>query len=412
VPLTRVSVGWDASVRERKMRKTLLLAAAALTAMVLAIPTAAGATGSADGLWGPTGDVPPCIADGSGPCGVNDSNSVELGVRFQTSSPIYLVGVRFYRADDATLSGSLWNTNGQWITSASDTTSGTGWQDAMFSSPQFMVPGDTFTASYFAPSGAYAFQWDYFTPPGGPGGGGYTAGPVTALGGIGANGTFVYGPGGIFPTTTSRDTNYWVTPLWVEDTTAPEITITTPGDGARYLLNQQVAADYQCTDDYDQSPSCSGPVADGANIDTASVGSKTFTVTSGDVSGNPGSLTHTYSVAYGFEGFFSPVDNDILNVAKAGSTIPLKFRVVDANGAPITDLAGATVNATSLACDLGTTTDQIEEYATGGSGLQNLGDGYYQFNWKTPKAYARSCKTVTIMLGDGGSHSAEFSFTK
>lgn len=393
------------------MRRTLMLLAAALTALALvATPTAAGAAGNPDGLWGPTGDVPPCIADGSGPCEVNDPNSIELGVRFQTSSPIYVVGVRFYRADDGTSSGSLWDTNGLWITSASDTTSGTGWQDAMFSSPQFMEPGDTFTASYFAPSGAYAFQWDYFTS--GPGSGGYTVGPVTALGGAGANGTFVYGPGGIFPTTVFRDTNYWVTPLWVEDTTAPEITITTPGDGATYLLNQQVAADYECTDDYDQSPSCSGPVADGANIDTASVGSKTFTVTSQDASGNEDSLTHTYSVAYGFEGFFSPVDNDVVNIAKAGSSIPLKFRVVDANGAPITDLAGVTVNATSLACDLGTTADQIEEYAAGSSGLQNLGDGYYQFNWKTPKTYAKSCKTVTLTLGQGGSHSADFSFTK
>ena len=201
------------------MRRTLTLAAAALTALALvAIPTAGRAAGNPRGLWGPTGDVPPCIADGSSPCGVppvNDPNSVELGVRFQTSSPIYVVGVRFYRADDATWSGSLWDSNGQWITSGNDTTSGAGWQDAMFSSPQFMEPGDTFTASYFAPSGAYGFQWDYFTPPSGPGSGGYTVGPVTALGGIGANGTFVYGPGGIFPTTTFRDTNYWVTPLWI-----------------------------------------------------------------------------------------------------------------------------------------------------------------------------------------------------
>jgi hypothetical protein len=204
-----------------------------------------------------------------------------------------------------------------------------------------------------------------------------------------------------------------VTPLWVEDTTAPEITITTPGDGATYLLNEQVAADFECIDDYDGSPSCSGPVADGANIDTASVGSKTFEVTSEDASGNESSLTHTYSVAYGFEGFFSPVDNPpALNVAKAGSAIPLKFRVIDASGAPVTDLAGVTVTATSLSCALGETIDQIEEYASGSSGLQNLGDGYYQFNWKTPKTYAKSCKTLTLTLGGGGSHSAEFSFTK
>jgi hypothetical protein len=196
------------------MRKIMVLVAVAMMALALvATPTAAGAMGSAAGLWGPTGDVPPCIADVSSPCGVSDTGSVELGVRFQTSSPIYVVGVRFYRADDATWSGSLWGENGAWITSASDTTSGPGWQDAMFSSPQLMEPGNTFTASYFAPSGAYAFEWDYFST--GPGSAGYTVGPVTALGGMGANGTYVYGPGGIFSTDTFRSTNYWVTPLWI-----------------------------------------------------------------------------------------------------------------------------------------------------------------------------------------------------
>ena len=198
-----------------------------------------------------------------------------------------------------------------------------------------------------------------------------------------------------------RDTNYWVTPLWVEDTTAPEITITSPGDGATYLLNQQVAADYSCTDDFDPSPSCIGPVADGAFIDTASVGSKSFTVDTEDASGNTDSVTHNYSVVYGFQGFFSPVDNTMLNVAKAGQAVPLKFRLVDANGTPITNLSSATVKASSLSCSLGETTDLVEEYASGSSGLQNLGDGYYQFNWKTPKSYAKSCKTVSLDLGDG-----------
>jgi hypothetical protein len=381
-----------------------MLGVAVLTAAWLAMPAAVGATGDPDGLWGPPGDVPPCIADGSAPCGVTDPISTELGVRFETTSPIYVVGVRFYRADVGTWSASLWDSDGTWITSAVDTTSGPGWQDAIFSTPQLMVPGETFTASYFAPVGAYAFEWDYFT------GGGYTVGPVTALGGAGVNGQYAYSPTSTFPTETFRDTNYWVTPLWAD--APPDITITTPADGATYLVNEQVAADYECTDDYDPSPTCIGTVPDGSSIDTASVGSKTFTVNSQDYAGNVSALSSTYSIAYGFEGFFSPVDNDAVNVAKAGSTVPLKFRVIDANGVPITDLAGVTVTATSLVCALGDTEDQLEEYAAGGSGLQNLGDGYYQFNWKTPKGYAKSCKTVTLSLGAGGSHSAEFSFTK
>ncbi len=234
---------------------------------------------------------------------------------------------------------------------------------------------------------------------------------MTALGGAGANGLFTYNSTSTFPTDTFRDTNYWVTPLWVLDT-APDITITTPVSGATYLLNQSVTADYACTDDFDPAPSCSGTVADGQAIDTASLGSKTFTVNAMDASGNSNSATNEYSVGYGFTGFTAPVDNNMMNVAKAGQAIPLKFRVTDANGIPITDLTGVTVKAASLSCSLGTSADLVEEYATGSSGLQNLGDGYYQFNWATPKSYAKSCKMVSVDIGGGGTHTAEFQFTK
>ena len=54
----------------------------------------------------------------------------------------------------------------------------------------------------------------------------------------------------------------------------------------------------------------------------------------------------------------------------------------------------------------------VEEYATGSSGLQNLGSGYYQFNWQTPKSYAKSCKTVSVSLDAGGSLMADFRFTR
>ena len=162
---------------------TRLVAAMALLALA-AIPTAA-ANGTTTGLWD-TSVTPACIADGTAPCLVNDPGGVELGVKFQTSNPINVLGVRFYRADDGTWSGSLWDADSTFITQATDSTSGAGWQTAMFSSPQPMGTGDTFIASYFAPGGQYAFEWDYFT------GGGHTVGPVTALGGAGVNGLFTY----------------------------------------------------------------------------------------------------------------------------------------------------------------------------------------------------------------------------
>jgi hypothetical protein len=200
-----------------------------------------------------------------------------------------------------------------------------------------------------------------------------------------------------------------------QDGVDPTITITTPPDGATYLLNQSINADYACEDEAGGSglDSCVGTVADGTPVDTATVGGKTFTVDAADLAGNTSSLTHNYGVAYLFTGFFTPVDNlPIRNTAKAGQAIPLKWRVTDANGAPVTTLTNVSVTASSLVCAIGPTPDAVEEYASGSSGLQNLGDGYYQFNWKTPKSYGGSCKTVKVNVGDNVVHTAEFSFTR
>jgi arylsulfatase A-like enzyme len=81
-----------------------------------------------------------------------------------------------------------------------------------------------------------------------------------------------------------------------DDTTDPQITITTPPQGATYTLGQSVAARYECTDADSGVASCEGPVADGANIDTSSAGTKTFTVVATNNAGNTNSVSHTYTV--------------------------------------------------------------------------------------------------------------------
>jgi hypothetical protein len=47
-------------------------------------------------------------------------------------------------------------------------------------------------------------------------------------------------------------------------------------------------------------------------------------------------------------------------------------------------------------------------------GIERTGDGYYAFNWATPKAYARSCKTMQLDLGEraGKERTATFQFTR
>ena len=119
---------------------------------------------------------------------------------------------------------------------------------------------------------------------------------------------------------------------------------------------------------------------------------------------------------YVFSKFFSPIDNLlVVNNAKAGQAIPVKWRITDINGAPISDPASfKDLGSYQISCSsfTGDPTDAIEEYASGSSGLQYSGDGYWQFNWKTPKTYAGQCRKMVLTLGDGSKHEADFRFTK
>lgn len=158
----------------------------------------------------------------------------------------------------------------------------------------------------------------------------------------------------------------------------------------------------------------SGPTAElvSTAADTASVGQKSASLTGSDNAGNGTTTACGYRVGYNFGGFFQPVDNGVLNLARAGRAIPLKWRLTDASGSPITNLSTASISTVTLNCGtLTERTDAIEEYAAGASDLQNLGDGYYQLNWKSPSTYAGSCRRLRFDVGDGAFRTADFSFT-
>jgi hypothetical protein len=147
-------------------------------------------------------------------------------------------------------------------------------------------------------------------------------------------------------------------------------------------------------------------------VDTSVLGAGSVNCTATDLAGNTNSALASYTVGLGFDGFFDPVDMNMINVAKAGQAVPLKFDIYDANG-PVSDLGSVSVTTQAINCSsLSESSDAIEEYAAGGSGLQNLGLGNYQFNWKTPKTYAGTCERVHLDTGDGISHTADFQFTK
>jgi len=152
-----------------------------------------------------------------------------------------------------------------------------------------------------------------------------------------------------------------------------------------------------------------------AGFAATQVGSNLVCVRGADALGNVGAPScQTFLVAYRFEGFFSPIDNGLLNSAKAGQSIPAKWRLTDANGVPVADPASfVALYSSQQLCEGGLPTDAVEEEAAGSSGLQYNGDGYWQFNWKTPKDYAGTCRSMFILFdSEQTSPGVKFQFKK
>jgi hypothetical protein len=198
------------------------------------------------------------------------------------------------------------------------------------------------------------------------------------------------------------------------DATSPEIDVTTPPDGASYLLNAAVTSAYACTDNLSGVASCIGPVASGDAVDTATVNAKQFTVDAADVAGNHAGATHVYSVHYEFSGFRSPVGGTpAVNVAKAGRTIPIKYQLRDANGVSISDLGSfVSLQSAPIACGAGAPSGIVGENATasGGTVLRYDGTaGQFVYNWDTSRSWT-GCRALQLTLNDGTKHLAVFQF--
>ena len=124
--------------------------------------------------------------------------------------------------------------------------------------------------------------------------------------------------------------------------------------------------------------------------------------------GSSGATT-TVKHIWPWTGFLSPVDNlGILNDAKAGSTIPVKFSLGGDRGLGI--LAVGSPKIVPQTCpNSSTPVSSIEEISLDAAGL-TFSDGRYQWNWKTPKTYAGKCYRLDVILIDGTTHSASFRF--
>ncbi|WP_347107724.1 DUF4082 domain-containing protein [Paenarthrobacter sp. S56] len=147
-----------------------------------------------------------------------DGGSYEMGLRFTPSVDGFITGVRFYKstANTGTHTGSLWNSSGSRLATATFTNeTASGWQTVLFSQAVAVAAGQKYTVSYTTPNGHYAtadYQWASF---------GFNDPPLKVAGGFGAEPAGVYAGGQGFPTSSYNGGNYFVDAVFSTVDTSP-----------------------------------------------------------------------------------------------------------------------------------------------------------------------------------------------
>ena len=163
----------------------------------------------------------------SGAVDANDTNAVNLGLKFQASVSGFITAVRFYRESDNTGThiGSLWSSTGTLLASGTfSNETASGWQELDFSTPVSITAGTTYVASYHTNTGHYAQTSNGLASA-------VTNGPLTALA---SGGVYAYGSGNAFPSSTFQASNYWVDVVYSQTAgaTPPAVTTVTPSAGS------------------------------------------------------------------------------------------------------------------------------------------------------------------------------------
>ncbi|MCL2729753.1 MAG: DUF4082 domain-containing protein [Actinomycetia bacterium] len=224
--LTSWSYSWTPTATGTPQIKVRAVDDSVNTGTAATVPLTVGPQQCPCSVW-PSTTVPAVVNSG-------DGGAVELGVKIRTSVPGSITGIRFYKApyNTGTHTGSLWSASGQRLATGTFTNeTASGWQQMNFATPVPVKANTTYIASYFAPNGGYSYDAGYFT--------GSDAGlaPLTALksGTDGADGVYLYGASGGFPTSESSGTNYWVDAVLdtsSASTVPPAVTSTSPTSGS------------------------------------------------------------------------------------------------------------------------------------------------------------------------------------
>ena len=183
------------------------------------------------------------------------------------------------------------------------------------------------------------------------------------------------------------------------DLSPPAITITTPAANATYTIGSSVTPVFNCTDQGSGIASCTGS---SATLDTATFGTRTFTVTAVDIAGNRTTLSRTYTVGYKICLLYDPTKPNPL-----GSTMVIKLQLCNA--------AGVNLSSSSIAV-VATLIDGSMTPPPNFQGSSNLGNvfrftsGYYIYNLDTSKlpTMRTGVHSLGFTVNGAGTYTAQF----
>jgi hypothetical protein len=122
----------------------------------------------------------------------------------------------------------------------------------------------------------------------------------------------------------------------------------------------------------------------------------------------------TYFVVANFSGFKPPVDNPpVVNIVKAGSTVPVKWSLQDAAGNYIRSLSTVTsISSTAIKCAAAAADPDPDTVPAGLAGLKyDTTAEQFIFNWQTQKSWSGTCRRFTLgLVGNGVLQYADFQF--
>jgi len=195
------------------------------------------------------------------------------------------------------------------------------------------------------------------------------------------------------------------------DFTPPAVSLTGVVDGASYDAGAAPAVSCAASD---ALSGLAGPCSVSVTAPANGYGQYRAVAVAVDRAGNRATASATWFVRYRFGGFLSPIVDtgtaitSSTSVFKSGSTIPVKFQLLDANGNPIqagslplwiTPVQGPGIGSAAV------NQSSYKLTATSGSTFAyDAKNRMYTYNWNPPKSAAGSYWLICTRLDDGTTH--------